>query len=286
MAHWRSEGPCDQTNYVRWIQIPNKITIPPWPGGLTTYPKLVLVIISVIKSDDVSVTQFMKDVDLHGKIREFLVRFNTTNFGSCISVIFSVPCFVDFSEGSISKFPYYLPECQWIYSFLDVRKTLPLLAVTVSNVKGLLDAAQERHGVVVSLRPSLDSHFTPWGRWWRVYCFLVAWLTGRTGLLQLLVTVGAAWSLLSLLGIKISPGQVVLGVTFWKWTVKWGPGECVRCEVCACPQWLTEWLAGTGGTESGVSTAVGPGIQGPTNTAATIYLPHTQRGQLLKCLHS
>ena len=115
---------------------------------MTTYPKLVLVIISVVESDDVGMTQFMEDINLHGEVRKFFVRFNTTHFGSCISVIFSVPGFVDFSEGSISKFPYYLPECQWIYSFLDVRKTLPLLAVTVSNVKGLLDAAQERHGVV------------------------------------------------------------------------------------------------------------------------------------------
>ena len=115
---------------------------------IATYPKFVLVVVGIIKSDDVGMTEFMKDINLHGEIRKFLVRFNTADFGSSISVIFSVPCFVDFSEGSISKFPYYLPECQWIYSFLDVRKTLPLLAVTVSNVKGLLDAAQERHGVV------------------------------------------------------------------------------------------------------------------------------------------
>ena len=112
---------------------------------MTTYPKLVLVIISVIKSDDVGMTQFMEDINLHGEVRKFFVRFNTTHFGSCISVIFSVPGFVDFSEGSISEFPNDLPERQWIDPLLDVRETLPFLAVTVANVEGLLDTAQEGH---------------------------------------------------------------------------------------------------------------------------------------------
>ena len=118
---------------------------------IATYPKLVLVVISIIKSDDVGMAQFMKDINLHGKIRKFLVRFNTADFGSCVSVIFSVSCFVNFSEGSISQFSHNLPESQGIDTLLDMRETLPLLAITTSNVKRLLDTAQKRHFVVISL---------------------------------------------------------------------------------------------------------------------------------------
>ena len=118
---------------------------------IATYPKFVLVVIGIIKSDDVGMTEFMKDINLHGEIRKFLVRFNTADFGSSISVIFSMPCFVDFSEGSISQFTHNLPKSQGIDTLLDVRETLPLLAITGSNVKRLLDTAQKRHFVALSL---------------------------------------------------------------------------------------------------------------------------------------
>ena len=109
------------------------------------------MVISIIKPDDVGMAQFMKDINLHGKIIQFLVRFNTANFGSCVAMIFSMPSFVDFSEGSISQFPHDLPKSKGIDTFLDVRETLPLLTVTISNVERLLDAAQKRHFLLISL---------------------------------------------------------------------------------------------------------------------------------------
>ena len=118
---------------------------------IATYPKFVLVVIGIIESDDVGMTEFMKDINFHGKIRKFLVRFNTTDFGSCVSVVFSVSSFVNFPEGSISQFTNNLPTSEGIDTFLDVRETLPLLTVTISNVERLLDTAQKRHFVAISL---------------------------------------------------------------------------------------------------------------------------------------
>ena len=98
-----------------------------------THPQLVLMIVSIVQTDDVAVTEFVEDVNLHGEVSQVLVILDGADLGRGEFPITFLPGFVNLSKSSVSELTHYIPILEGVL-LLYMGETFPFLVVTLAYV--------------------------------------------------------------------------------------------------------------------------------------------------------
>ena len=98
-----------------------------------THPQLVLMIVSIVQTNNVAVTEFVEDVDLHGEVSQVLVILDGADLGRGELPVTLLSGFVNLSESSVPELTHYIPILEGVL-LLNMGETFPFLVVTLAYV--------------------------------------------------------------------------------------------------------------------------------------------------------
>ena len=91
------------------------------------------MVVSIVQTDDVAVTEFVEDVDLHGEVSQVLVILDGADLGRGEFPITFLPGFVNLSKSSVPELTDYIPILEGVL-LLNMGETFPFLVVTLAYV--------------------------------------------------------------------------------------------------------------------------------------------------------
>ena len=91
------------------------------------------MIVSIVQTDDVAVTEFVEDVNLHGEVSQVLVILDGADLGRGELPVIFLSGFVNLSKGSIPELTNYIPILKRIL-LLYMGETFPFLVVNSAYV--------------------------------------------------------------------------------------------------------------------------------------------------------
>ena len=91
------------------------------------------MIVSIVQTNNVAVTEFVEDVDLHGEVSQVLVILDGADLGRGELPVTFLSGFVNLSKGSVPELTHYIPILEGVL-LLNMRETFPFLVVTLAYV--------------------------------------------------------------------------------------------------------------------------------------------------------